>query len=105
MRAFFQKKWIKIPYQITLYSFAIYGFFLVGTFLAMKFKLTNEDFKTKGLLTRFEVLFDSPEARMDCVRFCFEHGILFPGFCSLAVSHTAEQMQRLVDTLKKWRDK
>ena len=42
MRAFFQKKWIKIPYQITLYSFAIYGFFLVGTFLAMKFKLTND---------------------------------------------------------------
>ena len=42
MRAFFQNKWIKIPYQITLYSFAIYGFFLVGTFLAMKFKLTND---------------------------------------------------------------
>ncbi len=42
MRAFFQKKWIKIPYQITLYSFAIYGFFLVGTYLAMKFKLTND---------------------------------------------------------------
>ncbi len=42
MRAFFQKKWIKIPYQITLYSFALYGFFLVGTFLAMKFKLTND---------------------------------------------------------------
>lgn len=42
MRAFFQKKWIKIPYQITLYSFAIYGFFLVGTYFAMKFKLTND---------------------------------------------------------------
>ena len=42
MRAFFQKKWIKIPYQITLYSFAIYGFFLAGTYLAMKFKLTND---------------------------------------------------------------
>lgn len=42
MRAFFQKKWIKIPYQITLYIFAIYGFFLVGTYLAMKFKLTND---------------------------------------------------------------
>jgi hypothetical protein len=42
MRAFFQKKWIKIPYQITLYSFAIYGFFLVGTYAAMKFKLTND---------------------------------------------------------------
>ena len=42
MRAFFQKKWIKIPYQITLYSFAIYGFFLVGTYLAMKFKWTND---------------------------------------------------------------
>ena len=42
MRAFFQKKWIKIPYQITLYSFAIYGFFLIGTYLAMKFKWTND---------------------------------------------------------------
>ena len=42
MRAFFQKKWIKIPYQITLYIFAIYGFFLVGTYFAMKFKLTND---------------------------------------------------------------
>jgi hypothetical protein len=42
MRAFFQNKWIKIPYQITLYSFAIYGFFLVGTYFAMKFKLTND---------------------------------------------------------------
>lgn len=42
MRAFFQKKWIKIPYQISLYSFAIYGFFLVGTFLAMKLKWTND---------------------------------------------------------------
>ena len=42
MRSFFQKKWVKIPYQIALYSFAIYGFFLVGTYLAMKFKLTND---------------------------------------------------------------
>jgi len=42
MRAFFQKKWIKIPYLILLYSFAIYGFFLVGTYVAMKFKLTND---------------------------------------------------------------
>ena len=42
MRSFFQKKWVKIPFQIALYSFAIYGFFLVGTYLAMKFKLTND---------------------------------------------------------------
>lgn len=42
MRTLLQKKWIKIPYQIALYSFALYGFFLVGTFLAMKFKLTND---------------------------------------------------------------
>jgi len=42
MRTFFQKKWIKIPYLILLYSFAIYGFFLVGTYVAMKFKLTND---------------------------------------------------------------
>lgn len=42
MRTFFQKKWIKIPYLIALYSFAIYGFFLVGTYVAMKFQLTND---------------------------------------------------------------
>lgn len=42
MRTLFQKKWIKIPYQITLYGFALYGFFLVGTFLAMKFNFTND---------------------------------------------------------------
>ena len=71
----------------------------------LKFKLTHNDFKVKGLMSRFEVLFDTPEAKMDCVRFCFEHSILFPGFCCMAVSHTAEQMQHLVDTLKKWRGK
>jgi glutamate-1-semialdehyde aminotransferase len=71
----------------------------------LKFMLTNENFKTRGLLTRFEIIFDSPKAKMDCTRFCFEHGILFPGFCSMAVSHTTDQMTRLVDTLKKWRDK
>ena len=42
MRSLFQKKWIKIPYQIALYGFALYGFFLVGTFLAMKFNFTND---------------------------------------------------------------
>ncbi|MEN9973810.1 MAG: hypothetical protein RIS20_2157 [Bacteroidota bacterium] len=42
MRAFFQKKWIKIPYLIALYGFAFYGFFLVGTYLAMKFNFTND---------------------------------------------------------------
>jgi len=38
---FYHKKWIKIPYRIVLYSFALYGFILVGTYVAMKFKWTN----------------------------------------------------------------
>lgn len=42
MRSLLQKKWIKIPYLIALYSFALYGFFLVGTYLAMKFNFTND---------------------------------------------------------------
>jgi len=71
----------------------------------LKDLLLEADFETNGLNSRFEVVFDTPDARMDCVRFCFENGILFPGFCSLAVSHTAEQCAKLVDTLKKWRSK
>lgn len=74
-----------------------------GRFL--KHVLDEACFITQGLNSRFEVIFDSPEAKMDCTRFCFEHGVLFSGFCSMAVSHTAEQCVKLVDTLKKWRDK
>lgn len=71
----------------------------------LKYWIEREGFDVKGLHSRFEVLFTSPEAKMDCTRFCFEHGILWPGFASMAVSHTVEQMEKLVDTLKKWRDK
>lgn len=39
---FFRNRWIKIPYLICLYAFAIYGFFLVGTYLAMKFNWTRD---------------------------------------------------------------
>ena len=78
---------------------------LQGRGKSLRQKLTQEGFETRGLDSRFEVIFDSPEAKMDCTRFCFEHGILFPGFASMAVSHSTEQMQRLVGTLKKWREK
>lgn len=66
--------------------------------------LHNKDFQTRGLHERFEVIFDSPEQHMDATRFCWSRGILFPGFCSLAVTHTNEQMARLVQTLVDWRN-
>lgn len=33
-----------------------------------------------------------------------DNGILFPGFCSMAVSHTAAQMSKLVQTLQAWKE-
>ena len=66
--------------------------------------LDKEGFETRGLNERFEVVFDSPEQRMDATRHCWRRGMLFPGFCSMAVAHTHEQMVRLVEALKEWRD-
>ncbi len=70
---------------------------------ALKLNLLDNGFETRGLDSRFEVVFDSPEAKASCVKFCFDRNILFPGFCSMAVSHTPEQMARLVQTLVEWR--
>lgn len=42
MKKFFAKKWVKIPYTILLYAFAIVGFGLTGAYFAIKFKWTNE---------------------------------------------------------------
>ena len=42
LKSLYQKKWIKIPYLFTLYTFAAYGAFLTLTYVAMKFKWTNE---------------------------------------------------------------
>jgi hypothetical protein len=36
------KKWVRIPYLIGLYSFALYGAFLASVYVAMKFKWTQE---------------------------------------------------------------
>lgn len=41
MRKFFKSKWVRIPYTILLYLFAMYGFFLAFTYFAMKFQWTN----------------------------------------------------------------
>ena len=38
----YEKKWVKIPYLIGLYSFALYGAFLASVYVAMKFKWTQE---------------------------------------------------------------
>lgn len=42
MRKILRSKWVRVPYRITLYSFALYGAFLTLTYLAMKFKWTND---------------------------------------------------------------
>lgn len=42
MRNFLRSKWIKIPYTVLLYAFAIYGFFLTATYVAMRFNWTND---------------------------------------------------------------
>jgi hypothetical protein len=38
----YERKWVKIPYLIGLYSFALYGAFLASVYVAMKFKWTQE---------------------------------------------------------------
>lgn len=67
--------------------------------LRLKLLLNAAGFNTKGLNSRFEVT----GCDMDMTRFCFERGILFPGWCSMAVSHTDEQMEGLVDALVDYR--
>lgn len=70
----------------------------------LRLRLRSDGFYTRGLNSRFEVLFADDAAKKSCVKYCFDNGILFPGFCSMAVSHTGGQMNKLVDTLKGWRD-
>lgn len=60
----------------------------------------NAGFTTKGLDERFEI----EGCNMDSTKYCFNNGVLFPGFCSIAVSHTEEQALRLSHLLKEWRD-
>ena len=67
--------------------------------MRLKLLLNSSGFKTKGLNSRFEVEGWS----MEGTRFMFERGILFPGWCSMAVNHTDEQMRRLVDALVDYR--
>lgn len=66
--------------------------------------LLEAGFATRGLNSRFEVVFDGDEAKKSCIKYCFDNGILFPGFCSMAVSHTAAQMSKLVQTLQAWKE-
>jgi hypothetical protein len=42
MRKILRSRWVRVPYRITLYSFAAYGAFLTLTYLAMKFSWTND---------------------------------------------------------------
>jgi hypothetical protein len=41
-KSFAQQKWVRIPYFVVVYGFALYGMFLVATYVAMKFQWTNE---------------------------------------------------------------
>jgi hypothetical protein len=41
-KSFTQQKWVRIPYFVVIYAFALYGMFLVATYVAMKFQWTNE---------------------------------------------------------------
>jgi hypothetical protein len=41
-KTFTQQKWVRIPYFVVIYGFALYGMFLVATYVAMKFQWTNE---------------------------------------------------------------
>lgn len=76
----------------------------------LKMMLNAAGFQTRGLNSRFELWPSVPssfneQTKMDIARFCFERGILFPGWCSMAVTHSIDQMERLVDTLKEWRER
>lgn len=70
----------------------------------LQVNLASVGFETRGLKSRFEVVID-PAKKMDMVEYCFDRGILFPGFASMAVSHTQAQVERLVHTLVEWRSK
>jgi glutamate-1-semialdehyde 2,1-aminomutase len=65
---------------------------------SLRILLHAASFETKGLDTRFEVV--STKAATE---FCFDRGVLFPGFCSMATTHTIDQMGKLVETLVDWR--
>lgn len=69
----------------------------------LKKLLAAAGFETRGLDSRFEVVFDSDEEKKDCVKYCFENSLLFPGFCSMTVCHDSGMMSRLVECLKRWR--
>jgi glutamate-1-semialdehyde aminotransferase len=62
--------------------------------------LKREGFETRGLDSRFEIV-DTGRVQPS---YCFERGVLFPGWVSMAITHTVQQMERLVHTLCKWRE-
>lgn len=70
--------------------------------LRLKLMLNAAGFQTKGLNSRFEIVVPD-DVKMDMVKFCFDKGILWPGWASMSISHSDEQMVRLVETLQEWR--
>lgn len=56
--SFLKKRWIKIPYLILLYGFAIYGFIITAAFFAVKFNWTNEGGSVDSNNRYFEEMHD-----------------------------------------------
>jgi glutamate-1-semialdehyde aminotransferase len=65
--------------------------------------LHDVGFATNGLNERFEVMLPSSQTR-DATGYCFDRGILFPGWISVALSQTRNQIHRLVEVLCRWRE-
>lgn len=63
--------------------------------------LHDAGFQTRGLPGRFEVVL---EDRTSTTRALWAEGVLFPGFCSMSVKHTKNQMQLLLGGLQRWRE-
>ena len=70
----------------------------------LRYMLGEAGFETRGLDSRFEVVFQDPDERMSATRALWNAGILFPGFCSISLAHKRNQMERLVEELVKWRE-
>lgn len=56
--SFLKNRWIKIPYLILLYGFAVYGFIITTAFFAVKFNWTNEGGSVDSNNRYFEEMHD-----------------------------------------------
>jgi len=59
--------------------------------------------RTRGLDQRFQVEFDTEDQRKDAINWCWDHNILWPGWMSMQIMHTSEQMVKLTEVLSEWK--